>query len=88
MPLHTICSVDHQDRIIQHLQGTLHLSRKIHMPRCIQKCHLAVTKLKHCLLGKNRNPPLSFQRVVIKERIPMIYTPRLTDLSCQIKDSF
>ena len=83
-----VFEVFHQNRIIQHLERPLHFRGKIHMPRCIQKCHLAVTKLKHCLLGKNRNPPLSFQRVVIKERIPMIYTPRLTDLSCQIKDSF
>ena len=37
MSLHPVSSVDHQDRIIQYLQGTLHFCGEIHMPRCIQK---------------------------------------------------
>ena len=81
MALHTIRSVDHQNRIIQYLQGALHLCGKIHMPRCIQQRHFHISHGKNCLFGKNGNASFPFQFIRIQICIFMIHTSDLPDSS-------
>ena len=49
MSLHPVRAADDQHRIIQHLQGPLHLCRKIHMSGRIQKRHVKITQYKRRL---------------------------------------
>ena len=46
MSLHPVRAADDQHRIIQHLQGPLHLCRKIHMSGRIQKRHVKIAQCK------------------------------------------
>ena len=78
MPLHPVGAADHKQRVIQHLKRPFHLRRKVHMPRGIQKRQLQLPPGKPCLLGKNRDPTLSFQGKIIQKGIPVIYPPKLS----------
>ncbi len=73
MRLHAIRPADYEHRVVKHLQGTLHLSGKIHMPRRVEQCHLPVTHRDPRLLGKNRNAALALLHVVVEVRILMIH---------------
>ena len=88
MALHTIRSVDHQNRIIQHLQCALHFRRKIHMPWSIQKRHIKRSHRKNCLLGKNGNASFPFQFIRIQICVFMIHTSDLPDPSAFKKQAF
>ena len=88
MALHAVHAVDHKNRIVQHLQCPLHLSRKIDMPRSIQKCYFHILGLKDRLLGKDRDPTLFFQFIIIQKGISVIHASDLTDHATQIQESF
>ena len=74
MSLHPVRAADDQHRIIQHLQGALHLCRKIHMSGRIQKRHVKIPQLQLCLLGKYGNAPGPFHRVRIQKGILMVHS--------------
>ena len=88
MPLDAVCAADHQNRIVQNLQGSLHLRRKIHMPRRIQEGEFTFIKLQHCLFGKNRNSPGTLHSIVIQKRIFIIHTPQIPDTAAYIEHPF
>ena len=50
MLLNPIRPADHQDRIIQNLEGTFHFRRKIHVARRIEQRHLHVLPFQYRLL--------------------------------------
>ena len=50
MPLYPVRTTDDQNPVIQHLEGTLHFRRKVHVPRSIQQGDLLVFQFKNCLL--------------------------------------
>ena len=87
MPLHSVCTADHKDSIIKHLQHTLHLSRKIHMPRRIKKSELNIFPAKDRLLGKYRDAPFPFHLICIKKCIPVIHSSHITDAAAQVEHS-
>ena len=74
MSLHTVRTADDQHRIIQHLQGPLHLCRKIHMSGRIQKRHVKIAQLQLCLLGKYRNAASPLHRIRIQKGILMVHS--------------
>ena len=87
MALHTVCRADHEHRAVQHLKHTLHLCGKIHMPRRVKQRNLHILPPEHCLLRKNRNPPLPLKLICIEECIAMVHTPHTADPAAQIKHS-
>ena len=88
MPLNAICTADQQNRIIQHLQRTLHLCGKIHMTGSVKKCDLRISQREKRLLGKDRDSSASFQFVGIKKCITMIHSSHFSDCSTGIQYTF
>ena len=76
MSLHTVRTADYKNCIVKNLQCPLHLRRKIHMPRSIQKRNIPHSGL----LGKNRNSPRPLLGIRIEKGILMIHPPQLPDL--------
>ena len=87
MALDAICPADHQHGIVQHLQGALHLCRKVHMARRVQKRHRQAGQIrgfwqhKFSLLGKNGDPSLPLQCIGVQKGIPIVHTARPADSS-------
>ena len=77
MALDAVRPVDHQDRIVQHLQRPFHLCREIHMARRIQESHRRISQCKLCLFGKDRDPPGPFQLICIQKSVLIIHSPQL-----------
>ena len=50
MSLYPVGTADDQDPVVQHLKGTLHFRRKIHMSRGIQQSDLLILQIKNRLL--------------------------------------
>ena len=50
MSLYPVRAADDQDPVIQHLEGTLHFRREIHMSRSIQQGDLLIFQAEDCLL--------------------------------------
>ena len=73
MSLHTIRSADHQDRIIQHLKGSLCFRRKIHMSRRVHQCNLQIPTMQSGLFGKNRDSSLPLHLKGVQEGIPVVH---------------
>ena len=81
MPLDAVRAADDKDRVVQHLQGPLHLRREIHMPRRVQEGHLLIPDDRLRLLGKNGDPPVLFHLVCIQEGVPVVHPPQLSYLA-------
>ena len=87
-----------QHRIIQHLQRTLGLRRKVHVAGGIQQGDLGLFQRgarhrsgrqgKHGLFGKNGNAAGFFQRIGVQKCIPMVYAPQLADTARTVEQCF
>ena len=88
MPLHAVCAVDQEDRIVQHRQRLFHLRRKIHMPRCIQKRHLYIRQLQGRHLGENGDAAFLLHPVGIQVRVPLIHPAQLPYASGAVQHPF
>ena len=88
MPLNPVRTADDQHSRIQHLQGTFHFRREIHMPRRVHKGNRQVLPAKSRLLGKNGDSPFPFQLIVIQKGIPVVHPPRFPDAPAQIEERF
>ena len=71
--LHTIRSAYDKHRIVKDCQCSLHLRRKIHMPRCIKQRKICILRLYHCLLCKYGYSPESLQFIGVKECVLIIH---------------
>ena len=77
--LHTVGAADDQNRIVQHLKGTLRFGRKIHVAWRVQQGQLGSLgavggrQCQHGLLGKDRDAPGPFLRVGVQKCVPVIY---------------
>ena len=87
MALDPIRTADDKHRRIQYLQSPLHLRRKIHMARSIEKGHIPISQLKLRLFGKYGDPSRLFQRIRVQKGVSMIYPPRFSDTAGQIKNA-
>ena len=64
--LYAVGTAYDQNGAVEHLQGALHLSRKVHVTRSVQQGDLyVVSEWEDGLLGKNRDAALAFNRVGI-----------------------
>ena len=86
MSLYTIGTIDHEDRIIHHGQGLLHLGGKIHMSWRIEEGHRDILKLKARHLRKDGDAAFLLHLVCIEVGITFIDTPRLLDASGAVED--
>ena len=87
-----------QHRIIQHLQRSLGLRRKVHVAGGIQQGDLGLFQRgarhrsgrqgKHGLFGKNGNAAGFFQRIGVQKCIPMVYAPQLADAARTVEQCF
>ena len=80
MPLNSVRSADHKNRIIQNLQRPLHLRAEIHMSRRIQKRDIHLLPGQTGLLGKNGDPPLPLQGKIVQTGVPVIHPSQSLDL--------
>ena len=87
MSLYTIGTIDHEDRIVHHRQGFLHLGRKVHMARRIEEGHRDVLKLKARHLREDGDATFLLHLVSIEVGIALIDTPRLLDAPGGIENS-
>ena len=85
VPLNPVSSVDHQHRIVQHRERSLHLRRKIHMSRSVQQSDIQILPGKPGLLGEDGNPPGTLQIMSVQECILVVHPPRPADAAAYIK---
>ena len=77
--LHSLGTAYQKNRVIQHLERTLHLRGKIHVARRVQKGHLPVSQGENGLLGENRDSPGLLQSVGIQEGISPVNPSQAPD---------
>ena len=58
------------------------------MTRRINQCIFHITVMYDCLLGKNSNPPGSFNIIIVQKSILVIHTPRSVYRTALIKQCF
>ena len=88
MYLDPFAAADYKNGTVKNLKGPLHLSREIHMPRCIQQRNLHISICENSLLRKYGNTPGTFQRVGIQKRILMVHPAQPSDTAGQIQHAF
>ena len=86
MSLCPIGTIDHEDRIVHHGQGLLHLSGKIHMTRGIKEGHRDILKLKTRHLREDGDAALLLHLVGIEVRVTLIDPSQLLNTSGSIEN--
>ncbi len=79
MGLDSIGGGDHQDGIVQHLQGPLHLRGEVHVAWGIQEGDLQLRGGKLRLFGKDGDAPAAFQTVGVQKGIPVVHSAQGLD---------
>ena len=85
MTLHAVGAADHQNGIIQHLKGTLHFCRKVHMSGRIHQCDLQFGQRQDGLLGKDGDTAFPFQLIVVEKGILVVNTAQFIDAAAEIQ---
>ena len=71
--LDAVGAADHQDGIVQHLEGALHLGGEVHMAGGVQQGELIFPDREHRLFGEDGDAPLPLEAVGIQKGIPMVH---------------
>ena len=85
MALDAVGTGNHQNGVIQHLQGTLHLGGKVHMAWGVHQRDLHLGQGQDRLFGENGNAPLPLQIVVVQKGILVIHPAQLIDAAAQVE---
>ncbi len=79
MGLDPVGGADDQYGAVQDLQGALHLTGEVHMPRGVQKGDLPVPKGEHRLLGEDGDTTLPLQVLRIQKGVPVVHPAQGAD---------
>ena len=71
--LDAVRPADHQNGVVQHLEGALHLGGKVHMPRGVQQRQLQLPQGQPGLLGEDGDAPLPLLRIGIRHRVLVVH---------------
>ena len=87
MALNAVGPTDDQHRRIQYLKRPLHLRRKVHMARGIEKGHFPVPQGQPCLFGEDCDSSGSLQLIVIEKGIAVVDPADFSDAAPKIENA-
>ena len=67
---------DHQDGVVQHLEGALHLRGEVHVAGGVQEGHRHPLRLEQGLFGEDGDPPGPLQVVGVQVGVPVVHPPQ------------
>ncbi len=82
--LDSLGAADHQNGVIQYIEGALHFRRKVHMTRRVKQGNGKAIPLQHGLFGKDSDTPLPLQLKGVQKSVPMIHPADTANIARRI----
>ena len=79
--LDAVGAADHQNGVVQHRQGALHLGGEVHMARGVQQRHLQIPDGQLRLAGKDGDAPLPLQQMAVHGGAAVVHPAQLPQLA-------
>ena len=76
-----------EHRVVKDSERALHLGRKVHVPRGIQKRHVLFSGREPCHFGENSYPSFFLQGFRVQEGILVVHPSQRADHSCLKEDA-